>query len=54
MCGRRWLILAAALGGLAVVAGAWAGHGLGEYCEHRFADAPPRALAGMTVPAAWY
>ncbi len=53
MCARRWVILAAALAGLGVTAGAWAAHGLDRYCQQKFAAQPARSLAGLTVPAAF-
>ena len=52
MNGRVWLVLGAVLGGLAVAAGAFAAHGLDGYFKDKYANAAPREVAGVSIPAA--
>jgi uncharacterized membrane protein YgdD (TMEM256/DUF423 family) len=52
MCSARcWLVTAAVLGGLAVVTGAFAAHGLDDFLLRKYAD-QTRTVTGETIPAA--
>lgn len=55
MNGHRWLLLTAVSGFLAVALGAFGAHGLKDtgYLERKYAEIPPKNLAGHTVPAAF-
>lgn len=52
MNGRVWLVLGAVLAGLSVAAGAFAAHGLDGYFKEKYAQAAPREVAGVAIPAA--
>jgi uncharacterized membrane protein YgdD (TMEM256/DUF423 family) len=47
-----WIALGSILAGLAVAAGAFAAHGLDGFFAQKYADTPPRQVAGIDVPAA--
>lgn len=49
---RVWLILGAIFAGLSVGAGAFAAHGLDGYFKQKYAQAEPREVAGVKIPAA--
>ncbi len=48
----KWISVGAVLAGLAVVAGAFAAHGLDDYFARRYADAEPKTVGGREIPAA--
>lgn len=48
----NWITLGAILGGLAVAAGALGAHTLDGYFAKKYANAEPRKVAGVEVPAA--
>src|SRR6056297_3634036 len=50
---RCWIATGAALAGLAVVTGAFAAHGLDDYVIKKFADVPPKTIAGEQFAASW-
>jgi uncharacterized membrane protein YgdD (TMEM256/DUF423 family) len=50
-CSRCWLMTGATLGGLAVVLGALAAHGLEPIFEKQYSGT--KTIAGMEVPASW-
>lgn len=52
MTGKTWMALGAVLAGLSVAAGAFAAHGLDGYFKEKYANTPPRDVAGTPVPAA--
>lgn len=51
MTANQWITIGAVLAGLAVAAGAFAAHGLDGYFAKKYADAEPRTVAGVQVPA---
>jgi len=51
MNGSSWLTAGAVLAGLAVGLGAFAAHGLNEQFAIQYADAEPRKVAGVDIPA---
>lgn len=52
MCNAKcWLVTAAVLGGLAVVTGAFAAHGLDDFLLTKYAD-QTRTVTGQQIPAA--
>lgn len=51
MAGRGWIALGALMAGLSVALGALAAHGLDGYFATKYADAIPRKVAGVDVPA---
>ena len=52
MNGRLWLVLGAVMAGLSVGCGAFAAHGLDGYFKQKYAQAEPREVAGVKIPAA--
>ena len=52
-CSINWLMSGAVMAGLAVVAGAFAAHGLDTYFVKKYGDQSPRLIAGHTVPVSW-
>lgn len=51
MNGSSWLTTGAVLAGLAVGLGAFAAHGLNDLFATQYADAEPRKVAGVEIPA---
>ena len=49
----NWLKLAAVMGALAVVIGAFGAHGVDSYFETKYAETPDKTVTGMIVPASW-
>lgn len=52
MPGKWWIFWGAVFAGLSVALGSLAAHGLDGYFAKFYADAPPRLVAGIPVPAA--
>ena len=50
---RTWSMIGALLAGLAVVAGAWAAHGLPKHLAGQYTEAPPYEFAGHEMPLVW-
>ncbi|MDA0833544.1 MAG: DUF423 domain-containing protein [Planctomycetota bacterium] len=50
---KTWTITGAIFGGLAVVLGAFAAHGLDQVMVDQYASMPPKVVAGFSVPASW-
>ncbi|MEX1232584.1 MAG: DUF423 domain-containing protein [Planctomycetaceae bacterium] len=50
---KTWMITGALFGGLAVVLGAFAAHGLDQVMVDKYASLPPKIIAGHSVPASW-
>jgi len=49
----KWLTLGALLAALAVVAGAFAAHGLDGYFVRKYTDWEAKTVSGLSVPASW-
>ena len=52
-CARFWTLIGAILGGLAVVLGAMAAHGLDGHFVEIYANAEAKGVGGFEVPASW-
>ena len=50
---KSWLAIGATLAGLAVVTGAFAAHGIGDFCAEKYKDAGTKSIAGMEIPVSW-
>ncbi len=51
MNGSKWITAGAVLAGLAVGLGAFAAHGLSDQFAKQYANAEPREVAGVKIPA---
>ena len=50
---KSWLTIGATLAGLAVVTGAFAAHGIDEFCAKKYQDARTKSIAGLEIPVSW-
>ncbi|MCH7687057.1 MAG: DUF423 domain-containing protein [Planctomycetes bacterium] len=50
---KSWLAIGATLAGLAVVTGAFAAHGIDDFCAEKYKDAGTKSIAGWEIPVSW-
>lgn len=53
MSSNQWLACGALMAGLAVVFGAFAAHGMDRFVQEKYADLPPKTIAGQEFAASW-
>ena len=50
---QTWIAIGAVLAGLGVAFGAFGAHGATSYFAEKYRDAPPKEIAGFSMPAAY-
>ena len=50
---KSWLAIGATLAGLAVVTGAFAAHGIDDFCAEKYKNAGTKLIAGWEIPVSW-